>query len=70
MKKKGYLKQLRDKDLSELQTVLAEEREKLARLRLDSGRDKLKDYKEPGKSRKRIAQILTITQEKEIEKSE
>lgn len=64
MKKKEYLAELRTKTEKELQAELPQQREKLADLRLEHSMGKLKDIKILSKTRKKIAQILTIMGEK------
>ncbi|MBM4401979.1 MAG: 50S ribosomal protein L29 [Candidatus Cloacimonetes bacterium] len=63
MKKKEYLAELRTKTNQELQTELAGKRKKLADLRIEHSLGKLKDVKSLTKTRKAIAQILTIMKE-------
>ena len=61
MKKKEYLAELRTKTKNELQTGLEERRKELTDLRLQHSLGKLKDVKSLSKTRKKIAQILTVT---------
>ncbi len=67
MKKKEYLVELRTKIKNELQTELAEQRKKLANLRIEHSMGKLKDVKSLSKVRKKIAQVLTVIEEKHDE---
>lgn len=64
MKKKEYLLELRSKTKEELLTELFQKRKELADLRLQHSLGKLKDVKSLGKTRKRIAQALTMIGEK------
>lgn len=64
MKKKEYLLELRSKTKEELLTELFQKRKELADLRLQHSLGKLKDVKSLGKTRKRIAQVLTMIGEK------
>lgn len=63
MTTRDYLKQLRNKDANELGNFLQRERRKLANLRFEDSLSKLKNYKELKKSRRKIAQILTVARE-------
>ena len=63
MKKKEYLKELQIKTKTEIQDELTKQRKKLADLRIEHSLGKLKDVKMLGKTRKKIAQILTVIEE-------
>jgi len=54
------MSELRQKTISELQRLLAEEREKLRKLRFDLAFKKLKNVSEIKKVKKNIARILTL----------
>lgn len=66
MKKKEYLADLRTKTKQELHTELTKQRKKLADLRIEHSLGKLKDVKSLSKTRKRIAQILTVMGEENV----
>jgi len=57
-------KELYQKEISELQKLLEENREKLRKLRFDLASGKLKNVRGIRKLKKDIAQILTILKEK------
>lgn len=59
------IKEIREKNSEELQLLLAAMREKLSKFRFDLEARKLKNNQEIQKTRKTIAQILTILKEKE-----
>lgn len=59
-------KELFTKTDSELTTLLLEAKNDLLRLSLDHKQGKLKDTKELGKQRKKIAVILTIQSERSL----
>lgn len=52
--------ELRQKSKTELQKILAENREKLRQLRFDLAAGKIKNVREIRKTKKAIAQILTL----------
>jgi large subunit ribosomal protein L29 len=56
-------KELRQKSKDELKKILIDTREKLRQLRFDLASAKVKNVKEVGKQRKKIARILTILKE-------
>jgi large subunit ribosomal protein L29 len=56
-------KELRQKSKDELKKILIDTREKLRQLRFDLASAKVKNVKEAGKQRKKIARILTILKE-------
>lgn len=66
MKKKEYRAELRTKTKQELHTELTKQRKKLADLRIEHSLGKLKDVKSLSKTRKRIAQILTVMGEENV----
>jgi len=57
-------KELRKKDLKELHTILATERENLRQLRFDLASGKVKNIRTIRHSKKTIARILTVINEK------
>lgn len=67
MKKKQELQTLRPKTLKELSSELKETREQLASARLDLPVGRLKDRTMVRKLRQKIARILTVYREKELE---
>lgn len=68
MRKKQTLKELREKDIKTLTKELFNLNEKLAKLRADLAFRKLKNVKQVFTTRKQIAQIWTILNEKVREK--
>ena len=56
-------KELRQKSKDELKKILIDTREKLRQLRFDLASAKVKNVKEAGNVRKKIARILTILKE-------
>lgn len=67
MKKTQIVKELREKDINALSRELLELNEKITKLRLDASLRKLKNVKEIAGTRKKIARILTIINEKAFE---
>lgn len=57
-------KELRQKPIKELQALLREKQKKLSQLRFDLNNKKLKNVREIPQSKRVIAKILTILQEK------
>jgi len=57
------VKELRQKSKDELNKILKDEREKLRQLRFDLASGKVKNIKEFGYLKKKIARILTILKE-------
>lgn len=55
--------ELRQKSKSELQRILADNRERLRQLRFDLASGKVKNVREIRKIKKEIAQILTLLRE-------
>lgn len=64
MKRKDLLTQLKSKSLPELQKLLAEKRESLRKLRFDLYQGKVKNIKEIDFTKKMIARILTLINQK------
>jgi len=64
--KKNEVKELHNKDLGELRTLLKEARNELGKLRLELATKKLKNIKQLSTQRVKIARLLTIIREKEI----
>lgn len=64
MKNQEFLKDLRLKNIKELQGELKSKQEELFFAKIEHKSGKLKNYKKIGKVRKQIAQTLTIIQEK------
>jgi large subunit ribosomal protein L29 len=62
--KKLEFEKLKQATISELQKLLQEKREKLERLRFDLAVGKVKNISEIRKTRKDIARILTLINEK------
>lgn len=56
-------KELRQKSKDDLKKNLSEDREKLRQLRFDLASGKLKNVREAGNLKKKIARILTILKE-------
>jgi len=52
--------ELRQKNKSDLEKLLVEDRDKLRQLRFDLSAGKVKNVKDVQKTRKKIAQILTL----------
>jgi large subunit ribosomal protein L29 len=63
-------KDLRKKKKEELENLLKEKREKLAKLKLDLSLGKLKNVKEIKETKKDIAKILTVLKEKLCQKED
>lgn len=63
MKSKEYPANLKLKTVDELKSELAKQRKKMATLRIEHSTGKLKDYKALLKTRRKIAQVLTIMKE-------
>ena len=61
-------KDLRKMSEKELQKILRDEREKLLKLRFDLAAGKLKNIREIRERKKNIAKILTILNEKNVQK--
>jgi large subunit ribosomal protein L29 len=61
---------LRKKKKEELENLLKEKREKLAKLKLDLSLGKLKNVKEIKEIKKDIAKILTVLKEKLCQKED
>lgn len=57
---------LRKKSEKELQLLLTQEREKLRKMRFQVAAGQLKEISQMGKSRKTIAQLLTLLKEKHV----
>lgn len=55
----------RKKSVNELRKQLAEARKELAELQISSSIGRLKDYSQVRKTKKRIARLLTVINEKE-----
>ncbi len=55
----------REKSVDELNKQLAETRKELAELQLSNSVGKLKDYSKIGKTKKKVARLLTAINEKE-----
>lgn len=64
MKKASLIKELRDKDNKALNKELLELEQKMAKLRLDAAMRKLKNVKQIEETRKRVARIWTILNER------
>lgn len=64
------LDQLREKDINELCSLLAEKRKKLVKTRLDLKLKKIKNVHQSKFIRKKIARILTIIREKKLMEEE
>jgi large subunit ribosomal protein L29 len=62
--------ELRQKTLSELRDEAAQVREELAALRWDLSLGRLKDVSKIKRTKKRLAQILTIIRQKEVLKED
>jgi large subunit ribosomal protein L29 len=57
-------KELREKEVKELEKILKEQREKLEKLKIDLSLGKLKNVREIQMTKREIARILTILNEK------
>lgn len=68
MKTVEIKKNLRSQKLSELSKAIETESEKLARFQMEVAAKKLKDFSKISKSRKQIARMYTILNEKLEEK--
>lgn len=66
MKKASLIKELRDKDNKALAKDLIELEKNMAKLRLDAAMRKLKNVKQIQETRKRIARIWTILNERAL----
>jgi large subunit ribosomal protein L29 len=66
--KKNEFKQLKNLTVNELQKMLLEKREKLRNLRFDLNAGKIKNFSEIKKTKKDIAQILTLINQKKQNK--
>ncbi|MBL7158973.1 50S ribosomal protein L29 [Candidatus Microgenomates bacterium] len=64
------LKELRQKDMAELKTLLVQKRKKIIEKRFDLKLKKTKNVHEGKSIRKEIARILTIIKEKESVREE
>ena len=62
---KQKLKDLRDKPIDQLQSMLTERRRHLFDLRSQSVTEKLEDPTQLGKTRKQIARLLTLMKERQ-----
>jgi ribosomal protein L29 len=65
MKRKEFLKEMRQNSIENLKKNLQELYQKLYQLKIDNKLRKLKNYKEIKAVQKKIAQISTIIKEKE-----
>lgn len=65
MKRKEFLKEMRENSIENLKKKLQELYQKLYQLKIDNKLRKLKNYKEIKAVKKKIAQISTIIKEKE-----
>jgi ribosomal protein L29 len=64
MKTKEFVKEINKKDISKLNDELTKERAKLQQLRTDLGFGKVKNYREINMTRKNIARISTVLNNK------
>jgi len=62
------VKELRDKSKEELKNLLDQEVSKLSQIRFSAKSNQTKDYKEIKRLKKKIARILTLLKEKELNK--
>lgn len=68
MKKVTLLKELRQKEIKQLFSELAESNKKIAKLKFGAKLRELKNFHEITSERKKIARIWTVISEKAIEK--
>ncbi len=64
------IKELRKKSKDDLDKILQDDREKTRQIRFDMSSGKVKNVREIGKIKKEIARILTILNEKILDKKE
>lgn len=65
MKRKEFLKEIRENNIKTLRKKLEELYNKLYQLRMDNKLKKIKNYKEIKEIKKQIARIMTVIKEKE-----
>jgi len=58
------IKELRDKNINELENMLSEKQEKLRKLRFDIASKQIKNNRELRNEKKNVARILTLINEK------
>jgi len=66
--KKNELQQLKNLTIKELEAILLEKKEKLRQLRFNLNAGKIKNFSEIRKTKKDIAQILTLINQKKKNK--
>jgi large subunit ribosomal protein L29 len=64
MKKREFIKELKEKNIDELKKILSEKREKTRLLRFDIAAKQVKNSRELRSEKKDIARILTLIKEK------
>ncbi len=70
MKKKEFLKMIRDKSIPELQKIAADLRKEITKLRFDKMMNKLAKPHLLKQARKNLARVLTIMKEKQLNQNQ